>query len=317
MPLHPHRSRRMALGATLAGLATLALAAPADATFPDHNGRIAFHADTDEGSQIFTVRDSGRDLRQITHVSGHARLPDWSPDGRRIAFELETGDSAGVALMNADGSGLVTLPPPPGVFEGDPSFTPDGRRIVFVAFDGETEGVWSMRLDGTDRRPITTAGGPDPNVSPDGRRLAFLGFDGEPFGQALFTSGVDGSEPRPITPFSFNVGFKHDWAPDGRRLVFIHNADFAVPDQSANIAAIRPDGTGLRFLTKFGGRGVNAFAGSYSPDGRWIVLRLEYHGRFGLFKMRPDGSRLRPIIARMDLAPRFVDWGPRPHRGPR
>jgi Tol biopolymer transport system component len=308
MPLH--RCRRAALVAGLTGLAAFVSASPANATYPGRNGLIAFHSDTDQGAQIFTVRENGRDLRQITHVSGHARLPDWSPDGRRIAFELEAADRAGVAIMNADGSDLVRLPLAPGVFEGDPSFTPDGRRIVFVAFDGETEGVWSMKLDGSDRRLITTAGAPDPNVSPDGRRLAFLGFDGEPFGQALFTSRIDGGHPAPITPFSFNVGFKHDWAPDGRRLAFIHNADFAFPDRSANIATIRPNGTGLRFVTNYRGGDVNAFFGSYSPDGRRIAFRLEHNGRFGLFKLRPDGKRIRPILRLSDFAPRFIDWGP-------
>jgi len=31
---------------------------------------------------------------------------------------------------------------------------------------------------------------------------------------------------------------------DGRRLAYIHNGDFARPGESANIATIRPDGTG-------------------------------------------------------------------------
>jgi Tol biopolymer transport system component len=213
--------------------------------------------------------------------------------------------------MNADGSNLVTLPAAQGTFEGDASFTPDGRRIVFDRFDGEIEAIWRMKLDGTDRRLITTAGGPDPNVSPDGRGPAFLGFDGEPFGQALFTSGIDGSAPTPLTPFSFNVGFKLDWSPDGRRLAFIHNADFALPGESANIATIRPDGTGLRLVTNYQGGEVKAFVGSYSPDGRRIAFRLEDPGRFGLYKMRPDGTGVRPILGLSDFAPRFIDWGPR------
>jgi Tol biopolymer transport system component len=305
------KARMLALAPLAAAAMLLAAAPTALATFPGRNGPIAFHSDTDAGAQIFTVRPNGHGLRQITHVDGDAVRPDWSPDGSRIAFELGTADSGSVAIMNADGSDMVVLPPVPGVFEGDPSFTPDGTRIVFVRFDGEVEAIWTMKLDGTDRRLITTAGAPDPNVSPDGRRLAFLGFDGTPFGQALFISGSDGSDPSPITRFSFNVGFKHDWAPDGQRLAFIHNADFAIPGESANIATIRPDGTDLRFLTHYRGGGVNAFVGSYSPDGRWIVFRLEDRGRFGLYKMHPDGSHLKPILGLSSFAPRFIDWGPR------
>ena len=91
----------------------LAVAPSALATFPGRNGPIAFYSDTGAGAQIFTVRPNGHDLRQITHIDGDAVRPDWSPDGRRIAFELDTQDSASVAIMNADGSAMVALPPAP------------------------------------------------------------------------------------------------------------------------------------------------------------------------------------------------------------
>ena len=100
--------------APLAAAAMLLAVAPsALATFPGRNGPIAFYSDTGAGAQIFTVRPNGHDLRQITHIDGDAVRPDWSPDGRRIAFELDTQDSASVAIMNADGSGMVVLPPAP------------------------------------------------------------------------------------------------------------------------------------------------------------------------------------------------------------
>src|SRR3954447_8194142 len=171
VPVPPHR-RRTALAtaiAAVAGFVVLVLAAPAQATFAGRNGLIAFYSDTDHGAQIFTVRANGRDLRQITHVNGDASNVDWSPDGRSIAFDIATPDSAQVAIMNADGSGLVTLPKAPGnALEVDPSFTPDGRRLVFCTINGDVEAQWSMKRDGTDRRLMRTEATADPNVSPDG-----------------------------------------------------------------------------------------------------------------------------------------------------
>ena len=191
-----HHRRTAALATALAGCVGLVLASPAHATYPGKNGLIAFHSQTAQGTQIFTVRPNGRDLRQLTRVNGDASTPDWSPNGRMIAFDVATEVSAQIAIMNADGSGVHTLPIAPGnIVEADPSFTPDGRRLLFNTFNGSAEALWSMKLDGTDRRPITNGPTVDPNVSPDGRRLAFMTFNDDPGGQALFTSGVDGSNP--------------------------------------------------------------------------------------------------------------------------
>jgi Tol biopolymer transport system component len=117
MAVHHHRSRSGALVAALAGVAALVLASPALATFPAPNGRITFSSEAAEGVQIYTVGRRGHDLRQITHVSGDAIHPDWSPDGRQIVFELDTEDAASVAFVDASGGAPVVLPPVPGGFE--------------------------------------------------------------------------------------------------------------------------------------------------------------------------------------------------------
>lgn len=109
--------------------------------------------------------------------------------------------------------------------------------------------------------PGPTAGfATDPIVSPDGRRLSFVGWDNSPIGpppafepaQGLFTSTIAGADLRQLMPFSSDQAIKHYWSPDGGHLLMTTNANFLRPDDSANIAPIRPDGTGLRFLTSYG-----------------------------------------------------------------
>jgi Tol biopolymer transport system component len=296
----------------------LAAGRPAHATVPGHNGLIAFAANTGAGYQIYTLRGKDHDLRQITNVSGDAVQPHWSPDGRQIVFEFDTATSANVAIMNADGSGLVDLPPLPNGFEDTPSFMPDGKRILFHRFEFSPccdDAIWTMNLDGTGRQRIIGPpnGTTDPEAAPNGQTFSVVGFNGQPFGQALFTAGIDGSHLFQLTPFAFDVAVKQDWAPDGRHIVFSDNSDRPHPGgPSANIATVRPDGTDLRFLTHYQGGEVNAYVGSYSPDGRWIVFRLEDHGSFGLFKMHPDGSDVRTILGLSSFKPRFISWGPRP-----
>ncbi len=297
-----HRTAALAT-AVLTILATLALAPGVNATFPDRNGRIAFHANVgDNGPQIFTVRSNGHQLLQITHVDGAAAQPDWSPDGRRIAFTL---NDCAIALIDADGGNLHEIASDPDLCLNDPSFTPDGTRLVYTHFDFalDAEQIWSMKVDGSDQQFITAAGGPDPNVSPDGQKISFKGADG-----ALFVANIDGSGIVQISP-SISVTYKHDWSPDGQHLVVSDNSEPA-PDEAVNILTVRPDGSDWTYLTHYPA-GFRANVGGYSPDGQWIVFRLEGPGLVPtMYRIRPDGTDLHALYASSTIVPRFIDWGP-------
>jgi Tol biopolymer transport system component len=318
------------LSVIAAVVALVGASTPAYATYPGHNGLIAFQADTGSGSQIYTVRPNGHDLRQITHVDGEALQPDWAPDGRTIVFEFDRANPppfCSVEIMNADGSGMVDLTGDRNGCEAQPSFTPDGQRIVFERFDDITfvDAIWSMDLTGGDRHQITTGvdnGVTDPNVSPDGNTLSFVAVDnlfGPPPNfdpaQGLFSSDLNGNDLSQLLPFTLDLAIKHDWAPDGKHMLVGTNANFFDPNDSANIATIRPDGTDLHYLIHSHDPAVNAFAGSYSPDGKYIVFRLEDHGSFALMKMRSDGSHLQQILGFSSFRPRAIDWGPRTQAG--
>jgi Tol biopolymer transport system component len=309
------RFHHMLAAAGVTGIAALAPAAPALATFPGHNGRLVYGVDAGQGQQLRTVYPDGHGRRQITSVAGDAAHPDWSPDGRFIVFELDTEESANVAYVAADGGPVHVLPAAPGTAEGQPSFMPDGRRLLFTQFNGEEEATWIMRLDGSDRHRITAGPGDatDPDAAPDGRSFSYVGVHDHNWEveQALFTSTLDGRRQRQLMPFDLEVAIKHDWAPDGGRLVFTTNADFVHEGESANIGTIRPDGTGLRYLTHFTGGEVNAFTGSYSPSGRRLSFRYEDHGQYALETMRTDGTHVRTVIPLSPERPRQIDWGTR------
>jgi Tol biopolymer transport system component len=293
--------------AILTTLPILVLAPGVGATFPARNGLIAFHVEGgDDGPQIFTVRSNGKQLRQVTTaVDGVAALPDWSPDGRQIVF---TRNECTIAMIDADGGNLHEVASHEGACLGDANFTPDGARLVFTRFDFaiEVESIWSMKVDGSDQQFITDRGGPDPNVSPDGRKIS---FKGGPDG-ALFVANIDGTGVVQVSP-SISVTYKHDWAPDGKHIVVSDNSH-PTPDESANVVTVRPDGSDWTYLTNYAA-GFRASAGGYSPDGQWIVFRLEGPGLVPtLYRIRPDGSDLHALYASSTIIPRFIDWGPAP-----
>lgn len=312
--------RRTASFVAAATVLVMALSvAPADAAFPGRNGRIAFYMDRGSGAEIYTMRSDGTDVRRLTHLDLSTERPQWSPDGTKIAFQLDKPDGGCgfIEVMDADGSNLVDLTPDRYLARGSacgPSFTPNGRRIVFSAEACVRciEDIQSVRLDGTGLRQVVGARRLYkfyPKVSPDGRMVAFLAESAR--GKALYTARMNGTHLRRVVAYSVDPGGL-SWAPNSKRIILSDHAD--VLTEPGNLDMVRPDGTGFRQVTHF--KGVDLRAGcscSFSPDGRWIVYRRfdESAGRYAVWKMHPDGTHQIRVLRTKHPAT-GNDWGPRP-----
>jgi Tol biopolymer transport system component len=312
------RARTLLTAAAAALLCGLVAAPPSTASDPrPGRGRIAFGAETENGTQIWTVWPNGTHLRHVTRVDGDASQPDWSPDGRLLTFEWDTADTGKVAVVNADGTGLRTLPQVGCEFQGQPVFSADQRRIVYERYDCDVDdSLFSQPVGGGMETRLTSAfpdGQTDPNVSPDGRHISYVRFEnGVEFRQALTVADADGSNAHDLLPPSADIGVKHAWSPDNRHLVFTRDAN---PDPvtgilSANVGIVSLDGD-LTMLTRFTGGTWSAFAGSFSPDGRWIAFRLQNNdtGDSWLQVMRTDGSHHHTIFHQDGVRARGIDWG--------
>jgi Tol biopolymer transport system component len=334
-----HLARTVVIvGVIVATCGAMLLMTPAQATFRGRNGRIAFALDRGSGAEIFTMKSDGSGRRQLTHQDRSGWFPFWSPDGTKIVFELDLpGEDCGsIELMNADGSGLVDLtsvaPRLNDACAQGPSFTPDGHRIVFDAGSNTLpEAIRSFNLKGKDvqriigvRRVARFAPHDrtlkSPRVSPDGRTLCFevehaLGDTNE---KGLFAMKMNGKDLQQIVPFSYDVSIKGgEWSPGGNEIMFSSNAGYSgqtVFTEPQNIFTVRPDGTGVRQLTDYHRLppDLTTTAGSYSPDGRWIMFKHASAGRFTLLKMHADGSHLTRITRSKVAYTGATVWGPRP-----
>jgi Tol biopolymer transport system component len=294
----------------------LVLASSAPAAYPGPNGLIAFRAVIDDTSSgVFTIDPANpADQKLIRQFDGDvASAPHYSRNMKMFTFELDTADScANVVTMKTDGSDVTVLPLANGdVCEASPTFSANGRRIFYEGFDGNTrDAIFSMNLDGSHRRLITACKGQgltDPETSADGKMLSFTCFSDD--GGALFDSRIDGKGLRQLTPYSFQVGSRSDWSPDSRRILFISTPGEGTPQAEVNTATIDRNGHGLKWLTHYGPGGLRAFGNSYSPDGKWIVLRLENGDQNALFKMKTNGKDLTQITPYSSFRPRGMTWG--------
>ena len=310
--------------AAVAGLAVVVFAvvvlpgAPSRATTRGTNGLIVYQNRSDERGTgtLYSIRPDGSGRRAITSAPGDA-APDWAPDGSKIVFTLPHDQGppfCSVTLVNPDGTGLTDLSTGQTGCEIDPAFTPDGRRIVFVHFDDkeDSENIWTMDLTGGDRRRLTNrrdSGTLDPNVSPNGRWITFVRGRSDT-AKALFRMRSDGTEVRRLTPFRWDVfGSKHDWSPDGKLIVLTRDADRAEASRSANLVTIHPDGSHAKRLTHFRGGTMGAFAGSFAPNGKRIVFRLQKGARYAIATIRRDGGKPRLLTRMTRVKPGYIDWG--------
>jgi Tol biopolymer transport system component/DNA-binding winged helix-turn-helix (wHTH) protein len=102
---------------------------------------LAYHAANDGGSlTAWVVPMSGGSPVRLSPPERSAGYPAWSPDGRRIALEVEDGRHTQIWILNRDGTGLRQITSSPGQ-HWPHTWSPDSDRIAFA---GERDGVWNV-----------------------------------------------------------------------------------------------------------------------------------------------------------------------------
>lgn len=108
------------------------------------------------GAEIYEFQEGGSP-RPIIRSAFENFQPQYSPDGRRIAFVSNRAGGIGeIWIADADGSNAVRLTRGFGNQQGSPGWSPDGRTIVFDsrAENGHTD-IWTIDSTGSGLRQIT------------------------------------------------------------------------------------------------------------------------------------------------------------------
>jgi dipeptidyl aminopeptidase/acylaminoacyl peptidase len=272
--------------------------------------------------------------RQTNDNGQYDMSPDWSPDGKQIAFASARDGDFDIWIMNSDGSGVRNLT---NNTTGDynPAWSPDGQSIVFSGAVGkpdEPTGLYIINIDGSHLRQVIDHECLHPDWSPDGQLLVcslndilhvvridgtnfhslkVLGVspkwssDGKFIAYAALTGlntvniwivNADGTNPRSISTVNTN-GL--DWSSDDRWLVFSSRIE-----HRSHLAIMDINGANMRRLTHLGNVGIDP---DWSPDGKTIA----FEALADIMVVNVDGSNVRNLINKNVLPPTLTPTLPK------
>jgi tricorn protease len=128
-------------------------------------------------NNIWIVERAGGTARRLTSFQGQTSNPQFSPDGRTIAFTGQYAGNTDVYTVPADGGEPKRLTWHPG---GDTAqgWMPDGKSIVFASARATwapsgAPRFWTVPVDGGVEEPLALPRAYQGKISPDGTKVAY------------------------------------------------------------------------------------------------------------------------------------------------
>ncbi|MBC8024826.1 MAG: S9 family peptidase, partial [Steroidobacteraceae bacterium] len=287
-------------------------------TWSADSHRIAFSAqrDGDDLPQVYSLDlEAGGEAQRLTNLSGGARNPVFSHDGRHLAyvsvmFPDARDDAANKQMVEARRARKANVR----IFDGFPIRSwdrwLDERQVrIFVQpldADGQPAGPARDLLLGSKLfsspgfagRQTDTGEELDIEFTPDSRAIVFAAATNRNAAaysftdSQLFVAALAGGEPRRLTEG------QHSWSrprftPDGRTLLaLIEEQDGKNVYNQTRLAAISwPDAGKPRIVSSDLDRPVGTYA--VAPDSRTVYFTAEDSGNEKMYSVRTSGGRVQ------------------------
>ncbi|MCG3121080.1 MAG: Dipeptidyl-peptidase 5 [bacterium] len=243
-------------------------------------------------THIFLASTDGKTDFQFTQGDKSCTNPQWSPDGKWLAFTSSRGgDKNNIWLIRPTGGEAEKLTEAKsGV--NNYAWSPDGLRLAYTMNEPLTE---QEEKDNKEKRDATVV---DENFK---------------FSH-LYVISVEkndkGERPaKRLTKGEFHVG-SFDWSPDGKWIIFDHQATPRVNDWPTTTISLVPADSGAvkPFFTKTVAN--NPF---FSPDGQWVAFEHDggdtrWAGRTDIYVISIAGGQPRKLGETFDNQAGILGW---------
>jgi Tol biopolymer transport system component/DNA-binding winged helix-turn-helix (wHTH) protein len=187
-----------------------------------------------------------RPVRLISTTRNQA-CPQYSPDGKHIAFCSDRGGPPEIWMSDPDGTNVIRLTDLKNLVAGSPSWSPDSSKIVF---DSRAEIHPGQRhadvyiVDISERVPrklnTSTDQASVPFWSHDGRWIYFLGGGDDAEGERIFRVAPEGGRAQVVTSAA---GYGPRESFDGQSVYFARHSGSTT---TLEVASLNPTGTEFR-----------------------------------------------------------------------
>lgn len=205
---------------------------------------------------IYDLSDGTQQRISDIDTSGNYNSPNWSPDGRYVAYHGTGARSLDVDLFRYDlqtrqqellhtGDGADMMP----------TWSPDGKTILFLRNTGMefVPRVYRLDVDTDKMSPLTGASITyfPPGWSPDGRELVVATYNGVTHGLDILT--LADTELRVLLRRSRQqVTYSEpDWSPDGHWIAYVTFSEqgsqvLIIPAEGGSPISVTPSGATYR-----------------------------------------------------------------------
>jgi dipeptidyl aminopeptidase/acylaminoacyl peptidase len=218
---------------------------------------------------IWMLNVRSRELRQFTNSSKSEYSPRWSPDGKKLAFVSDRGESPQIYTMPSDGGEAERLTEGK---NGVRSFvwSPDAKHLAFLASEPKTEAEDKKDKDKDDARVV----------------------DRDDKHARLWLIDIESKKIRQLTSGSWEIS-EAQWFPQGDRLV-VSATDHPESDQYTHriFSIMVADGQMKEIATPRGQFGAIRM----SPDGKsltYLAARVDGPSPHDLYLQPIEGGAPR------------------------